>query len=193
MSLKRDEQELGDVNEKSRSGIGIDSVRTWFGKPNSAEKYYACAFLLSILMGIIFGLFDTALYRLLSGPFRSLPRNAAYIFVHNFAVDLLTVATGGILELLSNFLTFALISESLNVHRYNFLEDARVLLIVFGTYGFLEMAGHLCFGLVGFTYLERLILKRKTGLRRSRLFIVGVVLIFVAAMIEGWMVSLFRR
>jgi len=191
--VKRDGQRLADANAE-KTGAGIDnSVRTWFGSPNSAEKYYAWAFFSSILLGMIFGLFDTTLYDFMIGSFRSLPHDAAYIFVHNFAADLVAVGTGGISQLVSNILTFALISESLSAHRYNFLQDARLLLIILGTYGTLEMAGHFCFGLVGFTYLERLILKRKTGLRTSKLLIVGVVLIFVAAMIEGWMIIQFRR
>ena len=76
--------------------------------------------------------------------------------------------------------------------RDTLLEEVRVMAIVFGTYGVLEMGGHLCFGLVGFTYLERLILKRRTGLRRARLFAVGTALMILAAVIEGWTIISFR-
>ena len=170
--------------------FNVRSIRAWFGKANAVEKYYVCAFLLSILLGTIFGFLNNSLYYLVT--VMQIPKSAAYIFLHNFTVDLVTVVTGGILVLFSNFLTFALISGLFNVRRYSLLEEVRALSIVFSTYGILEMVGHLCFGLVGFTYLERLILKRKTGLRRSSLFIVGTVLIIVAAVIEGWTIISFR-
>lgn len=178
-----------EIVETPMADFNIKSIRTWFGRVNSIERCYVCAFLLSIFVGLVFGFFNSTLYRLMIGPLRSIPRSAAGIFIHNFAVDLITVVTGGILVLLSNFLTFALISGLIAARRYSLLEDVGVLLLVFGTYGILELAGHLCFGLVGFTYLERLILKRKTGLRRSSLFIVGTVLLVIAAIIEGWMIS----
>jgi len=186
LSVRENETEMV---ETLVADFNIKSIRTWFGRANSVERYYLCAFLLSIFVGLAFGFFDSTLYRLMIGPLRSIPRSAAGIFLHNFAVDLITVVTGGILVLLSNFLTFALISGLFAARRYSLLEDVGILLIVSGTYGILELAGHLCFGLLGFTYLERLILKRKTGLRRLSLFIVGTVLLVIAAVIEGWMIS----
>jgi hypothetical protein len=176
--------------ENRMADFNVRSIHAWFGKANAIEKYYVCAFLLSIVLGIIFGFLDNSLYYLVT--VMQIPKSAVYIFLHNFTVDLVTIATGGILVLLSNFLTFALISGLFDVRRYSLLEEARVLSIVFSTYGILEMAGHLCFGLLGFTYLERLILKRKTALRRLTLLIVGTVLIIVAAAIEGWTIISFR-
>ena len=188
MSVGKNETEAVETRV---ADFNIKSIRTWFGKANSSEKYYVCAFLLSIFLGMVFGFLDNGLYYLVTVI--QIPRSAAGIFLHNFAVDLITIVTGGILVLLSNFLTFALISGLFDVRRYSFLEEVRVLLLVFGTYGILEMAGHLCFGLLGFTYLERLMLKRKTGLRRSSLFIVGTVLMIFAAVIEGWAIISFRH
>jgi hypothetical protein len=181
---------MEEIAQKHVADFNVRSIRTWFGKANAVEKYYVYAFLLSILLGVVFGFLDNSLYYLVTVI--QIPKSAGYIFLHNFAVDLITVVTGGILVLLSNFLTFALISGLFDVRRYSVLEEVRVLLIVFGTYGILEMAGHLCFGLLGFTYLERFILKKKTDLRRSSLLIVGTVLIIVAAAIEGWTIISFR-
>jgi uncharacterized membrane protein YjdF len=61
------------------------------------------------------------------------------------------------------------------------------LVVVFATYGALEMVGHFCFGLVGFTFLERLVWKEKTNLRRVNILILGTVLMLAAAVIEWFL------
>lgn len=161
-------------------------IRALFGKISDIEKYYVGAFLLSILLGAVFGLFGHALYYLIYPSFGlGASMSAVWILLHNFVADIISVMTGGISMLLSNFLTYAVISGGFDVRQYSLLRGIRLLLIAFGTYGVLEMAGHLCFSLVGFTYLEKFVLKKKTGLRRLNLFMLGVILMLVAAVIEG--------
>jgi hypothetical protein len=40
--------------------------------------------------------------------------------------------------------------------------------------------------LIGFTFLERVLLKKRTQLRRTPLFLLGTTLMLVAASIEWW-------
>ena len=114
------------------------------------------------------------------------PTSAFDIFIHNFLVDLLTIITGGLELLFSNFMTFSIVSGAIVVRHVTLLRTLLVLVIVFGSYGILEMAGHLCFGLIGFTFLERLLLKKRTQLRRTSLFLLGTALMLIAASIEWW-------
>jgi hypothetical protein len=193
LSVRSGEREIAEeIVENPVADFNIKSICTWFGKANSVEKYYVCAFSLSIFLGMIFGLFDHTLYDRIYPLIVSASTSAFGIFLHNFVEDIMSVLTGGILQLLSNFLTFAVIAGAFDVRQYDLLRVFRILLVAFGSYGVLEMAGHLCFGLVGFTYLERLVLKKRTGLRKLNLFILGVILVFVAAVIEAQLLVAFH-
>ncbi len=160
----------------------------WLGAPTSLEIYYIYSFLLSIALGIVYGLFDKTWYYTAVARF---PRSESPlgIFVHNISIDLLSVVTGGIFGLFSNFLTFSVISALFGALHVGFLRVIVVTGLVFGSYGLLEIAGHLCFGLVGFTYLERLVWKKETQLHRDHLFMLGAALIIVAASLE-WLLSI---
>ena len=68
-----------------------------------------------------------------------------------------------------------------------------ILLILFGTFEPLELGGFLCFAIVGFTSLDRVVWKRKTKLRRVRFLMLGTALLFVAAVIEWSLEVLIMR
>ena len=124
--------EKGTDYTTTKSESNIKSIRTLFGTTNNLEVYYVCAFLLSILLSAIFGFLDNSLYYLIT--IIQIPKSALYIFLHNFVVDLITVATGGILVLFSNFLTFTVISGLFAVRKYTLFGKVRVMAIVFGTW-----------------------------------------------------------
>lgn len=95
----------------------------------------------------------------------------------------MSALTGGIGGLLGNFITFAAIAGLLEA-RVSLVGAVFVLLILFGTFEPFELGGFLCFAIVGFTGLERVVWKRKTKLRRVRFLMLGTALLFVAAVIE---------
>ena len=178
-------------NKKSSEPISIDRVREskgwrrWLGELNTYEVYFVYAFLLSIVVGFLFGFVNQTLYYV-ANLYLPRPTSAFEIFIDNFQVDLLTTVTGGLLILLSSFLTFSAISGAIVAHHTAFLRAVFVIGVAFGSYGILEMAGHLCFGLVGFTFLERILLKKRTRLRRLSIFLLGTALMATAAAIEWW-------
>lgn len=163
----------------------------WLGEANALERYFVYAFLLSIFLGIAFGFVNQTLYYMANAY---LPRSTSAfdIFLHNFRNDLLIILTWSTLVLLSNFITFAAISGLIVARHIGFLEAIAIATIAFGTYGILEMGGHLCFGLIGFTLLERILLKKKTRLHRLTFFLLGTALLFVAALIE-WSLEIALR
>jgi hypothetical protein len=69
------------------------SVKAWVGKPSALEKYYVYAFLLSILLGIVFGFINQSAYYAVNA---SLPTSTSAfdIFFHNFRNDILFIVTG---------------------------------------------------------------------------------------------------
>jgi len=111
------------------------------------------------------------------------PTLAISIFSHNFLVGIVSALTGGIGGLLANFITFAVIAGLLEA-RVSLVGAVFILLILFGTFEPLELGGFLCFAIVGFTSLDRVVWKRKTKLRRVRFLMLGTALLFVAAVIE---------
>jgi hypothetical protein len=119
--------------------------------------------------------------------------SAIDIFLHNFRNDILFILTGGTFALFSNFVTFAAISGLYVARHASLLVAVLVTAIAFGTYGTFEMLGHLCFGLIGFTFLERILLKKKTRLRRIPLFLSGSALIFLGALLESSLAVAFRK
>jgi formate/nitrite transporter FocA (FNT family) len=159
--------------------------KRWLGEPNTPETYFVYAFLLSIFAGLLFGFVNQTTYYMVS-TYLPRPTSAFDIFIHNFQVDLLAIITGGLELLFSNFMTFSVVSGAIVVRHVTLLKTVLALVIVFGSYGILEMAGHLCFGLIGFTFLERILLKKTTQLRRTSLFLLGTALMLVAASIEWW-------
>jgi len=159
--------------------------KRWLGEPNILETYFMYAFLLSIFVGILFGFVNQTMYYL-ANAYMHRSSSAFEIFIHNFQVDVLTIFTGGLLILISNFLTFGAISGAIVVRHPTFVNTILVLVIVFGSYGIVEMSGHLCFGLIGFTFLERILLKKRTRLNRTSLIMLGTALMLVAASIEWW-------
>jgi hypothetical protein len=145
------------------------------------------AFLLSMIIGTVYGFFDPILYNVFAGD---LPKSHSVVEIalHNLRVDVLSLLTGGLFGFVSNFLTFSLIGGLFGARHTSIFVVVVVFAIVFGTYGTLEMAGHLCFGLVGFTFLHRMIWKKKTRLRRLNILALGSALIFVAALVE-WLLG----
>jgi hypothetical protein len=179
-----------------RRGIR-DRLRTTLGSLNKHEKYYGLLFLLSMFLGAAYGSFDKTIYIIAR---EQLPKSPTIldIFLHNITVDLISTLTGGVFGIISNIVTYSIFPgmfENAFADRgmsfvgviAAIIAIVITLVVVFATYGALEMVGHFCFGLVGFTFLERLVWKEKTNLRRVNILILGTVLMLAAAVIEWFL------
>jgi len=172
-------------------------LRNSFGDLNSSEKKFLYAFILSIALGIVYGLLDQSIAEI---AIRYLPPLVTltpfWIFSHNFLVAVMAAATGGIGILVSNFLTYAAVSGMFVLrasHRLPSHPMPSVVVAILGVVGgaiviLFEMSAYFCFAISGFTILERL-WKRKTRLRRGRLMMAGTILLSVAAVLE-WSVGI---
>ncbi len=175
----------------------ILSLRGRLGELSNHEKHYAYVFVLSAVAGSVFGLFNQSLALTFLRRFRQAisepaPTHPLSIFSHNFVVGLLSVLTGGISMLLSQFLTFAAVTGLLRLIAVLPVAHIPLTLIVILSIGFMvvlivEQGGFLCFSVVGFTGLERIVWKRKTKLRRIRFLLLGTFLLFIAAILEWWL------
>lgn len=165
------------------------NVRTWIGNPSRFEIYYVYAFLLSIVLGIVYGFADKTFYYA-TIPYLPRSESAFAIFLHNFSLDLVSIVTGGIFGLLSNFVTFSVLSAGLEVRHVGLLKTILIVGLALCAYGILEITGRLCLSLTGFTYLERIVWKKTTRLRRDRIFVLGTALVFVAALTE-WLLEIY--
>jgi len=171
-----------------------EQIRFFLGELNTSERHFIYAFFLSSALGFVLGLFVTAVYPIASMPFQmavvSKPHftHAISLFSHNLLVAIVSALTGGIGGLFSNFITFALVAITLN-SRVS-LVGAIFLLFAYCMFEPLELGGCLCFAIVGYTGLEKLVWKRKTRLRVGRFLILGTALLFIAAVIE-WSLVVF--
>jgi hypothetical protein len=192
------------MNSKESKKAGKSSIvlclRALFGDLNRGEKYYVYVYVLSVVLGLSYGFFDKSIAR---GAVRHLPllesqlsvTSALEIFLHNFEVALFSAVTGGVGGLVSNFLTYSAISGffglptnqsptlSSSISPLLALVIVLLALIGFIVVALLEWGGSLCFAITGFTVLERAE-KRKTKLRRGRLLLLGMALLFVAALLD---------
>jgi hypothetical protein len=163
-----------------------ETPKSWLGKLNSVEKYYTCAYLLSIILGIIFGFVDKMFYYMALTSIHT-PYDVLTIFAGNFKAGLLSAMTGGSIGLLSNFVTFAAVPGLFETKGISFVRAIFILGIAFATYWSFEIAGELCLSLAGLTFWER-IFKHKTQIRSLTLFIMGSALLLLAALLE-WIVG----
>ena len=181
----------GDVRRVSRQSAP-KSITGVLGELNSSEKYFLDAFFLSIALGFVYGLFNRGLYRMAS-RMSFAHYTAISTFAHNLLIGIISALTGGTFGLLANFITFAAVAGALETHASLLPRMIVRLILALCAFEPLELGGFLCFAIVGFTCVEKLILKTRTMLRVVRLLILGTVLLFVAAVIEASVIVLLAK
>jgi hypothetical protein len=174
-------------------------IRVWpkslLGEINKDEKYFLYVYALSIVLGLVYGLFDNSIGKAAAAKFASMPPDTPFaIFSHNFLLNVVSTLTGGIGGLVVNFITYAAISGMVELAVSHSLPVARShpvlsfeivaldLISVFMVW-LLELCAGMCFAISGFSFIERL-WKRRTKLRRIRLLLLGTILLFIGAVLE---------
>lgn len=153
--------------------------RRILGKTNKIENIYIYIFIFSILLGIVYGIFDKNYYKCCETSLAMTENdNVLTIFFSNFFLAAINLITAGISILFINFHTFSITSSYLNSQGTLF---ALPFLFI---HGFFEMFGVLLFGLTGLSLFEKKILRRKSLLKWSRLLGYGAIFLLLGAFIE---------
>ena len=158
------------------------------GETNKFENFYVILFVLSIFAGMIYGVANAGYYQ----PFEERGalelqegENNFTIFYRNFLLSLIDLVTAGLAGIYFTFQTFA-VSAS-----YFYSQGIIFALFFLYVYGAFELLGALVFGLVGFSFAER-IFRVKSKLKVKNLFLLGVLLMFLASIIEYGFILLLR-
>jgi len=198
-TLGPSEESVQEIQPETAKPNTKASARTSaLGKINRREKYYVCVFIMSGVLGFAYGLLDPTLARMVL-PFFQIGsgESALSIFSHNLLVAILSTLTGGVLILVSQFVTFAVAGGGLRLglgvsHAARPISVGIALDLLLSVILVLplEQCGFLCFSLIGFTGLERIFWKQRTDLRWHRLLLLGICLLLVAATIESLAIAL---
>ncbi|MBI2543574.1 MAG: hypothetical protein HYW24_05320 [Candidatus Aenigmarchaeota archaeon] len=154
-------------------------------KLNNFEIAYAVVFILSIIIGIGYGLIDKEYYKCCE-DFIGVPEEGTSpmkIFSSNYLISMTELATAGLSSLYFNFKTFSVTSSYLNSQGELFVLP--VIMII----GIFELVGSLCLALAGFSFVERMV-KIKSRLKFAQLFLLGTALIFIGAVVEYLLITI---
>ena len=150
------------------------------------EKIYVSLFVLSIIIGLLYGFYDKNYFKCCDDSI-GVPEGGTspiIIFTGNYLISLSELITLGISSLYFNFHTFSVASSYLNSQGTLF-----ILPIIF-VVGIFELVGALLMGLTGFVFVEKKLLKIKSKLDSEILFFCGTGLIFIGAIVEYLLIQL---
>lgn len=149
------------------------------GKTNEIEDIYIYVFIISILVGISYGIFNKDYYKCCETALNMTEKdNVATIFFSNFFLAATNLITVGVSILYFNFHTFSITSSYLNS------QGTLLTLPFLFIHGFFEMFGVMLFGLTGLSLFEKKILRKKSLLKGLRLLSYGMIFLLIGAFIE---------
>ena len=153
--------------------------RKLIGKTNKSENIFIKLFIISIIVGIVYGVVDQNYYKCCESDLDVQEgENVLTIFSSNLLLSRIEYLTAGISSIYINFNTFATASSYLH------FQNALYVLPFLFIHGFPELLGALLFSLAGLSLLERKFLKRKSNLKWFTLLKYGTVFLIIAAAIE---------
>ena len=185
---------------KKRTKDASKLLSAFFGELNRQEKYFAYAFVLSIVMGFLYGLIDQSIAHSALAQSNIAADTPASIFWHNFVACMLALVTVGFGIFVVNFVTYAgvaglivlgargnLVSVSPHVNHpaWMILPTFIGVLVV----AFLELSANFCFGISGYAVLEKA-RKKRTNLNMVRLLLAGTVFLLIGATLESGLEAL---
>lgn len=161
----------------------LDRIQKQIGNFNRTETIYLLVFVLSIIAGIAYGIINQNFYKCCEDTLSLQPgQNEFTIFERNFGLAFIALITGGFSAFYILFITFAISSSSLLANGEIF---AIIFILILGS---LELTGVFLFGISGFVVLERKILKAKSNLKIKKIILIGIILLFISAVIEYFLV-----
>jgi len=149
------------------------------GTTNEIEGIYIYLFIISILAGMWYGIYDKDYYKCCENALNMTEKdNVATIFISNLFLSATNLVTSGVSILYFNFHTFSITSSFL------YSQGTLIMLPFLFIHGFFEIFGALLFSLAGLSIFEKKILKKKSFLKGSRLLAYGTILLLIGAFIE---------